>query len=110
METTRILRDADVDPRLAGWDAYVRGLVARVLGDYAQAADYFRRPSLELGSCGRLWRPALALIGLDATPIDTSSERPLERAAIIVRDNFPESFLAARLRWARSTSTRSGEH
>jgi tetratricopeptide (TPR) repeat protein len=101
MDPTRVHRDADTDPRLAGWDAYVRGLVARVLGEHAQAAEHFRRSANLFSSCGYLWRAALALIELDATPVDSSAERPLERAAIIVRDNFPESFLAARLRWAQ---------
>ncbi len=101
MDPTRLNRDADADPRLVGWDAYVRGLVARVGGDHGVAAEHFRKAADVLGSCGFLWRAALALIELAATPIDTSEERPLERAAIIVRDNFPDSFLAARLGWAR---------
>jgi hypothetical protein len=101
MDPTRTLRDADADPRLAAWDAYVRGLIARVRGESGRAADFFRRSSALFSSHGHLWRAALALIELDATPVDTSAERPLERAAILVRDNFPDSFLAARLGWAR---------
>jgi len=54
-------------------------------------------------SCGYLWREALALIELDATPAETRGELALERAATIVRDNFPRSFLAGRLGlWARA--------
>ncbi len=101
MDATRTLRDTKSDPRLAGWDAYVRGLVARSSGEYERAGEWFRKAEGSFSSCGFLWRAALALIELAATPIDTSAERPLERAAILVRDNFPESFLAARLGWAR---------
>jgi DNA-binding CsgD family transcriptional regulator/tetratricopeptide (TPR) repeat protein len=97
MDPTRLLRDRSADPRLAGWDAYVRGLVARGAGDHDRAGDYLRQAVNLLNSCGYLWREALALIELDATPIDTRGEIPLERAAIIIRDNFPNSFLAARL-------------
>jgi DNA-binding CsgD family transcriptional regulator len=108
MEPTRTLRDAHSDPRMAGWEAYVRGLVARIGGDVEGAADCFRRSADLLGSCGYLWRAALALIELDATPVDTSAERPLERAAMIVRTNFPESFLARRLGWAKIYTDRGG--
>ena len=97
MDPTRLLRDRDADPRLAGWDAYVRGLVARGLGEYESASDLLRRAVGLFSSCGFLWRAALALIELDATPVDTRGEFSLERAAIIVRDNFPSSFLVDRL-------------
>jgi DNA-binding CsgD family transcriptional regulator len=97
MDATRLLRDRNADPRLAGWDAYVRGLIARGVGDHDRAGHYLRQAVDLLHSCGYLWREALALIELDATPIDTRGEIPLERAAIIIRDNFPNSFLAARL-------------
>ncbi len=40
MDPTRVNRNADADPRLVGWDAYVRGLVARVVGDYGLAAEF----------------------------------------------------------------------
>jgi tetratricopeptide (TPR) repeat protein len=97
MDPTRTLRDRDADPRLAAWDAYVRGLVARMLGEHERAGMWLRKSAELFSSCGHLWRAALALIELSATPIDTSGELPLERAAIIVRDNFPSSFLAERL-------------
>jgi DNA-binding CsgD family transcriptional regulator/tetratricopeptide (TPR) repeat protein len=97
MDPTRLLRDRDADPRLAGWDAHVRGMVARAVGDHERAGAWFRKAIDLFHSCGYLWREALALIELDATPIDTRGEIPLERAAIIIRDNFPNSFLAARL-------------
>jgi DNA-binding CsgD family transcriptional regulator len=97
MDPTRLLRDRDADPRLAGWDAHVRGMVARAVGDHERAGSWFRKAIDLFHSCGYLWREALALIELDATPVDTRGEVPLERAAIIIRDNFPNSFLAARL-------------
>jgi tetratricopeptide (TPR) repeat protein len=97
MDPTRILRDRDADPRLAAWDAYVRGLVARGLGEHDSAGAWFRKSADLFSSCDHLWRAALALIELDATPIDTRGECALERAATIVRDNFPSSFLAERL-------------
>jgi DNA-binding CsgD family transcriptional regulator len=101
MDATRVLRDRDADPRLVGWEAYVRGLVARQRGDLDQAGELLRRAADTFGSCGFLWRAALALIELDDTPIDTRGELALERAAVMVRDNFPESFLARRLgSWA----------
>ncbi len=102
-DPTRVLRDRDADPRLAAWDSYVRGLVARGISEYARAAEYFRSAAAQFQSCGFLWRAALALIELDATPIDTQDDFPLERAARIVRDNFPCSFLARRLgSWGRA--------
>ena len=101
LEPTRVYRDTYGDPRLAGWDAYVHGLVARILGEHERAANCFRKAVATLSPCGYLWRAALALIELEATPIDTSAESPLEKAAIIIRDNFPDSFLTARLGWAR---------
>jgi DNA-binding CsgD family transcriptional regulator/tetratricopeptide (TPR) repeat protein len=101
MDPTRLLRDPGADPRLVAWDAYVRGLVARVSGDYERAGELLRKSAEGFTSCGYLWRAALALIELDATPVDTRGELPLERAAVIVRDNFPASFLARRLgSWA----------
>jgi tetratricopeptide (TPR) repeat protein len=99
MDPTRLLRDRGADPRLAGWDAHVRGMVARAAGDHETAGKWFRNAIALFQSCGYLWREALALIELDATPIDTRGESPLERAALIIRDNFPNSFLAARLGW-----------
>jgi DNA-binding CsgD family transcriptional regulator/tetratricopeptide (TPR) repeat protein len=97
MDPTRLLRDRHADPRLAGWDAHVRGMVARAVGEHERAGAWFRKAVELFHSCGYLWREALALIELDATPIDTRGEVPLERAAILIRDNFPNSFLAARL-------------
>jgi DNA-binding CsgD family transcriptional regulator/tetratricopeptide (TPR) repeat protein len=101
MDPTRLLRERDSDPRLAAWDTYVRGLVARAVGENERAGDYFRSAAQRFQACGFLWRAALALIELDATPVDSRGEAPLEKAAIIVRDNFPRSFLGRRLgSWA----------
>ncbi len=81
----------------------MRGLVARAEGEYARAGDALREAARTFRSCAFLWLEALALIELDATPIDTRGEMPLERAAVIIRDNFPNSFLAARLgAWGRA--------
>ncbi len=103
MDPTRLLRDRDADPRLAAWDAFVRGLVARAAGEQERAGEWFRSAARQFEACGFLWRAALALIELDATPTDSRGEAPLERAAVIVRDNFPKSFLAGRLgSWARA--------
>lgn len=101
IDPTRVLRDTNADPRLAAWEAHVRGLVARILGDHERGAELFRSSSKLFSSCGYLWREALALIELAATPVDTRAESPLEKAAVIIRQNFPASFLAARLGWAR---------
>ncbi len=49
-----------------------------------------------------MWRAALALIELDATPAPATApgEFHLETAALLVREHFPHSFLADRLgRW-----------
>jgi DNA-binding CsgD family transcriptional regulator len=97
MDPTRLLRERDADPRLVAWDAYVRGLVARAVGGHERAGEWFRSAAKQFETCGFLWLEALALIELDATPIDTRGEAPLEKAAIIVRDNFPRSFLGRRL-------------
>jgi DNA-binding CsgD family transcriptional regulator len=97
MDPTRVLRNASADPRLAAWDAYVRGLVARANGDNESAGRLLRDAADRFGACKHLWREALALIELDATPTATRGEFSLDRAALIVRDNFPQSFLAGRV-------------
>jgi DNA-binding CsgD family transcriptional regulator len=101
MDPTRVLRDSESDPRMVAWDAYVRGLVARTIGNHEGAADWLRKAVKYFLACEHLWRAALALIELASTPVDTTAEAPLERAAVIIRENFPDSFLAARLGWAR---------
>jgi DNA-binding CsgD family transcriptional regulator len=97
MDRTRHLRDRDGDPRLVAWEAYVRGLIAGQHGEREEASRLLRTSIDAFNSCGFLWRAALALIELDAIQVDTRGELPLERAAVIVRDNFPASFLARRL-------------
>ena len=56
MDPTRVLRDPGADPRLVAWDAYVRGLVARVNGDFACA----RAVAAQVGRGVRLVRVLVA--------------------------------------------------
>jgi DNA-binding CsgD family transcriptional regulator len=98
MDNTFALRDRQTDPRLMGWEAYVRGIVARQGGDSAGAVRALNEAVLAFHSCGYLWREALALIELDATPGARLAAGPssLEQAAAIVGEHFPQSFLARR--------------
>jgi DNA-binding CsgD family transcriptional regulator len=103
MDNTRTLRDRSADPRLVGWETYVRGLVERTLGNDASAVRHFREAISLFNSCGYRWREALALIELDATAGSSlaSGPSPLEQAACIIGEHFPHSFLAQRLEgWA----------
>jgi DNA-binding CsgD family transcriptional regulator len=96
------MASSGTDPRLAGWETYVRGLVARSSGDPVHADAHLRAAVGTFRSCGYLWREAFALIELDATPAETRGNAYLEMAARIIQDNFPRSFLAHRLGpWAR---------
>ncbi|MEA2666812.1 MAG: Bacterial regulatory protein luxR family [Candidatus Eremiobacteraeota bacterium] len=84
---------------------YVRGLVRRSLGDAIEARDLLVRAYLRFSAAGHLWRAALALIELDATPAPTTARGDfhLETAALLVREHFPHSFLADRLgRWGNA--------
>ncbi|HEV2737235.1 MAG TPA: LuxR C-terminal-related transcriptional regulator [Candidatus Elarobacter sp.] len=100
MDNTHSLRVAD--PRLDGWTALVRGVVARACGDVDAAASAIAAAVDSFRTCGYLWREALALIELDATRSPAASGDHLDRAVALVRDNFPQSFLARRLGgWAR---------
>ncbi len=102
MDGQRVFRDRDGDPRLMAWETHTRGLVARSSGDLNRAGKLLREAADDFERIGCLWRAALALIELDATPVPTRGRLDLERAALIVRENFPRSFLARRLgRWAR---------
>ncbi|MBV8299116.1 MAG: response regulator transcription factor [Candidatus Eremiobacteraeota bacterium] len=105
MDNTHSLRDADADPRLAGWIAHVRGVVSRVQGDSDVAASALGAAAERFRSCGYLWREALSLIELDATRSPAASGEHLDRAVALVRENFPRSFLARRLGgWARAAT------
>jgi len=97
------------DIRLWIIESTVRGLVHRILGEYADARAAFAAVSEHALRVGNLWRAANALIELDATPAGAPAagrargggEPPLEAAARLVHENFPNSFLARRLgRWA----------
>jgi len=102
MDRTHTLRERGRDPRFAGWYAYVVGLVRRGSGDVAGAGDAFRAAADAFGGCGYLWREAHALIDLAGTEGVRDGGAHLERAVAIIRDNFPQSFLARRLGpWTR---------
>jgi DNA-binding CsgD family transcriptional regulator len=76
--------------------------VARGTGDYNAARTLLQGGYRIFRDCGYLWRAALALIELDATCASTREreEFHLEQAALLVREHFPNSFLARRLgRW-----------
>jgi DNA-binding CsgD family transcriptional regulator len=101
MDATRIL--GDHDPRFAGWYAHVLGLVRRGEGDVASAAASLTAAAESFRSCGYLWREALTLLELDALPGRVAPGAHLDRAVALIRENFPESFLARRLGpWART--------
>ncbi|MEA2666660.1 MAG: hypothetical protein QOI11_3604, partial [Candidatus Eremiobacteraeota bacterium] len=91
------------DVRLWILEEFVRGLVLRVRGDMVEAWRAFKGVHEQAKRVGLVWRATLALIELDATPV---TGRPrgdcyLQTAALLVRENFPNSFLARRLgRWA----------
>jgi DNA-binding CsgD family transcriptional regulator/tetratricopeptide (TPR) repeat protein len=103
MDNTRVLRDGERDPRLAGWIAHVRGLVQRGHGDHGAAGASFSVAVGVFASCGYLWRDALALIELDATPGRGDAGADLDRAVALIREHFPHSFLVRRLGpWMRA--------
>jgi DNA-binding CsgD family transcriptional regulator len=83
-------------------ETHVRGLVHRIRGEWDAAWVSFKMTHDAARRVGFLWRATLALIELDATP---HARKPrgdsyLQAAALLVRDNFPRSFLARRLgRW-----------
>jgi DNA-binding CsgD family transcriptional regulator len=84
-------------------DTFVRGLVFRIRGDAEHALDAFLSVHTAAQRVKVLWRSALALIELDATPHVARGEQYLQSAALIVRENFPRSFLARRLRrWSQT--------
>ncbi len=69
--------------------------------EIAEAREAFRAVDAEARRVGVLWRAALALIELDATPVTAPDrgDRFLQSAATLVRENFPRSFIARRLGW-----------
>jgi DNA-binding CsgD family transcriptional regulator len=103
MDRTRILRTRNRDPRFAGWYAQVVGLVRRGERDIAGAVEALTSAVESFRSCGYLWREALALLDLAALPRRNASGEHLDRAAALIREHFPQSFLARRLGpWARA--------
>ena len=94
---------AGTDPRPAALESYARGIVARHAGQTTRARVLLNEAYRGFLACGHLWRAVLALIELDAAfaASDVHEEFHLETAALIVREHFPNSFLARRLgRWA----------
>jgi DNA-binding CsgD family transcriptional regulator len=97
------LQFARTDPRKTALQSYVRGLVARRTGRDSQARTLLDDAYRGFRDCGYLWRAALALVELDATsaPAAERGDFHLEAAALLVREHFPNSFLARRLgRWS----------
>ncbi len=97
------LQFARIDPRKTALQAYVRGLVAARTGRGAQARALLDEAYRGFRDCGYLWRAVLALVELDATsaPAAERGDFHLEAAAALVREHFPDSFLARRLgRWS----------
>lgn len=90
------------DVRLWILETFVRGLVSRIRGDVSDAWHAFKDVYNAASRVGIVWRSALALIELDSTPV---AHRPkgdhyLQAAAALVREHFPQSFIARRLgRW-----------
>jgi DNA-binding CsgD family transcriptional regulator/tetratricopeptide (TPR) repeat protein len=104
MDATRVFRDRDRDPRLAGWYAQVVGLVRREERDVAGAVEALTSAVESFRSCGYLWREALALLDLAALARPNTASVHLDRAAALIREHFPQSFLARRLGpWARAS-------
>lgn len=92
------------DPRLSVLEYFVRGLVARIRGDRARARTLLTQAYRLAVQYGVSWRAALSLIELDATAtgVTPRGDFYLEAAAIIIRENFPRSYLERRLgRWRK---------
>ncbi len=99
MDRSRVFHD---DVRLWIVETHVRGLVHRIRGDDERAWQAFKSVHATASRVKIVWRAALALIELDATPsvAQPCGEHYLQAAALLVRQNFPHSFLARRLgRW-----------
>jgi DNA-binding CsgD family transcriptional regulator/tetratricopeptide (TPR) repeat protein len=93
------------DVRLWILETFVGALVHRIRGEYAQAREAFEAVHATAQRVGIVWRAALALIELDATPVaDGRCAQPgLAEATRLVGANFPHSFLARRLyRWPKA--------
>jgi DNA-binding CsgD family transcriptional regulator len=97
LDRSMMLKD---EVRLWILETHVRGLVHRIRGEYSEAFEAFDGVRAAAQRVGILWRAALALIELDATPVGGRGDFYLETAARMVHEHFPRSFLANRLgRW-----------
>jgi DNA-binding CsgD family transcriptional regulator len=93
------------DPRLVAYISHIRGVIRRVNGDLCHAREDLQKAYDIFSELGALWRATLTLIELDEirVPNEPHSDLYLEKAALIIREHFPRSFLARRLgRWLRS--------
>jgi tetratricopeptide (TPR) repeat protein/DNA-binding CsgD family transcriptional regulator len=93
------------DPRRIALESHVRGLACRAGGRSNEARKHFETAYRTFTGCGNLWRAVLSLIELDSTPVPAGPRRDyyLETAALLIRENFPRSFLVRRLgRWMRA--------
>jgi tetratricopeptide (TPR) repeat protein len=93
------------DPRRDALESHVRGLASRAGGRSNEARKHFESAYRTYSDCGSLWRSVLALLELDSTPVPAGPRRDyyLETAALLIRENFPRSFLVRRLgRWMRA--------
>ena len=94
------------DVRLWILETFVRGLVHRIRGEYDEAFEAFKDVRASAQRVGIVWRAALALIEIDATPVGGRRDFYLEMAARMVREHFPRSFLARRPRQVESRHLR----
>jgi ATP/maltotriose-dependent transcriptional regulator MalT len=93
------------DVRLWILETFVRALVHRLSGELDKAHDALQGVRVQAQRVGIRWREALALIELDSIQLDANGhgERPLQVAANLIRENFPQSFLARRIgRWSQT--------
>jgi DNA-binding CsgD family transcriptional regulator/tetratricopeptide (TPR) repeat protein len=92
------------DVRLWILETFVRALIHRIRGEFDKAREAFEAVRSQARRVGIRWREALALIELDAMPDEPcDNERPLLAAALLVRENFPRSFLARRIgKWSQT--------
>ncbi len=90
------------DARRVAHETFVRGLIARAERKTMEARQLLEDAHRRFRATGWLWRAALSLIEIDATPVAAAVPQPfhLENAASIVREHFPRSFVGNRLgRW-----------
>lgn len=100
--TTDVDRSMMLKDEVRLWivETHVRGLVHRIRGECQEAFEAFKKVRATAQRIGIIWRAALALIEIDATPLGGRGDFYLEAAARMVHEHFPRSFLAHRLgRW-----------